>query len=421
MVAVSFENEVLQELERVLESPGLRDSVALKALLRHVVEKKLAGCENGLKEYALGLEVFHRSPDYDPRNDAIVRVQASSLRKKLAAYYENEGRAAALRIDLPRGGYVPRFLPGPTLCAARPPEPAPAKAKARFAWPAFALGVAAASLAFLGAIQWSRIGITSAPPGQAVWGTMPMAKRPIIVGMGMPLFYTGGDGVYLRDTHRNRPSAGSGDVLLQVERALGLRFRPHDDVYTGVGEALGAAKISRWLDRYGSAVEIANSRDLGPSDIAQKDLVVVSSMRFQTLLHEMDLPESFGFDETGSGQLRNLWPLPGEQEVYGTTDGAAGVSVTHALLSVFPGAARATRIIHVGGIHSWGTYGAVLFIVDEGHLRSLDERLARDPDNGPRGQRSGSFQVLLRIEGKNDKVRAVEYVTHKYLPEKRRK
>ena len=80
---VSNASSIHEELERILATRWLKDSHQLSALLRHVVEETLAGRTEGLKEYPLGLQVFHRPPDYDPRTDAIVRVQASLLRKRL--------------------------------------------------------------------------------------------------------------------------------------------------------------------------------------------------------------------------------------------------------------------------------------------------------------------------------------------------
>jgi TolB-like protein len=62
-----------------------------------------------LKEYNLGLEVFQRPPDYDPKIDPIVRVQARRLRSKLDEYYASEGADTSLVIHIPKGAYVPVF------------------------------------------------------------------------------------------------------------------------------------------------------------------------------------------------------------------------------------------------------------------------------------------------------------------------
>ena len=101
---------VRAELERVLASKGFQNAGRLSRLLRHVTEKTLAGSADQLKEYALGVDVFDRDASYDPRLDSIVRVEAGRLRSRLDDYYANGGVANEIRIDLPRGGYVPHFI-----------------------------------------------------------------------------------------------------------------------------------------------------------------------------------------------------------------------------------------------------------------------------------------------------------------------
>lgn len=102
-------DEVRAELERILCSHAIGGSDQLKRLLRLVVERTLNGRPELLKEYNLGLEVFQRPPDYDPKIDPIVRVQARRLRSKLDEYYASEGAYDSLVIQIPKGAYVSVF------------------------------------------------------------------------------------------------------------------------------------------------------------------------------------------------------------------------------------------------------------------------------------------------------------------------
>jgi adenylate cyclase len=77
--------------------------------LRYIVAETLAGRASGIKEQVLGLEVFDRGPDFNPRLDPIVRVQARNLRSRMAKYYEGPGQSDPIRIELPKGTYVPLF------------------------------------------------------------------------------------------------------------------------------------------------------------------------------------------------------------------------------------------------------------------------------------------------------------------------
>lgn len=97
------------QLERILASQTLAGSDQLKRLLRLTVERKINDQSELLKEYNLGLEVFQRPPDYDPKIDPIVRVQARRLRSKLDTYYAGEGSGDSLIIHIPRGAYIPAF------------------------------------------------------------------------------------------------------------------------------------------------------------------------------------------------------------------------------------------------------------------------------------------------------------------------
>ena len=108
------EAAVRSELERLLASASFRDSEILKRFLRYIVEHTLAGERDQLKEYRLGVDVFNRSASFDPRLDPIVRVTARRLRAKLREHYEDGGRGATVRIEVPKGGYAACFVQAPT-------------------------------------------------------------------------------------------------------------------------------------------------------------------------------------------------------------------------------------------------------------------------------------------------------------------
>lgn len=101
--------DIRAELDRILASKGFVSAGRVSRLLRHVVDKTLAGESDQLKEYSVGVEVFERDGAYDPRLDSIVRVEAGRLRSKLDEYYNGDGAVSDIRIALPRGGYSATF------------------------------------------------------------------------------------------------------------------------------------------------------------------------------------------------------------------------------------------------------------------------------------------------------------------------
>jgi TolB-like protein len=110
MAAGEIPAEVVQEhLERVLASPGFARNERLSRFLRFIAQEELNGRGRELKESLIGVEVFGRKPGFDPKQDSTVRSEAARLRARLAEYYDDEGKSDTLVIELPKGGYIPRF------------------------------------------------------------------------------------------------------------------------------------------------------------------------------------------------------------------------------------------------------------------------------------------------------------------------
>lgn len=119
-----------KHLDQTLASPLFRKAERQARFLRYVVDTALEDPEALIKEFDIGIAVYDRRDDYDPRADPIVRVEAARLRARLREHYEVTP-PAEVKIDLPKGGYVPKFtfLNTPVTPAEEmAPQPVPAKA-----------------------------------------------------------------------------------------------------------------------------------------------------------------------------------------------------------------------------------------------------------------------------------------------------
>ena len=94
---------VRDHLRRILASPAFSGSKRCQQFLELVIENALAGDYDGLRERMIGVEIFGRPIDYETATDAIVRVKANEVRKRLAQYYLEAGSESPVRIDLPSG------------------------------------------------------------------------------------------------------------------------------------------------------------------------------------------------------------------------------------------------------------------------------------------------------------------------------
>ena len=101
------------QLKEILASNAFSGSKRAQDFLQLIIEHALAGRYDHLRERMIGAEMFGRPINYDTANDAVVRVKATEVRKKLTQYYQELARPATVRIELPPGSYVPQFLWAP--------------------------------------------------------------------------------------------------------------------------------------------------------------------------------------------------------------------------------------------------------------------------------------------------------------------
>jgi TolB-like protein/tetratricopeptide (TPR) repeat protein len=102
-------SSIRAELARILESRTFHGAEAQRKFLRYVVESVVDHTSAHIKEVAIGIDVFDRGNQFDPRIDTIVRVEARKLRTRLNRYYETEGAGDSIRILFPARGYTPSF------------------------------------------------------------------------------------------------------------------------------------------------------------------------------------------------------------------------------------------------------------------------------------------------------------------------
>ena len=97
------------EVQAVLASRAFRHAEQLSRLLEYICEKALLGAAESLTEYTIAVDVFGKPEGFRENRDSSVRVDVHRLRKRLAAFYGQEGVDHQLRIVIPPGSYVPEF------------------------------------------------------------------------------------------------------------------------------------------------------------------------------------------------------------------------------------------------------------------------------------------------------------------------
>ena len=101
--------ERMKLVERIAASEGLRKASRLREFLLYVCSQVLERGASVIHEQEIGEVVFGRPRSYDTNVDNIVRVNATSLRKRLEHYFATEGATEEMILEIPRGSYIPTF------------------------------------------------------------------------------------------------------------------------------------------------------------------------------------------------------------------------------------------------------------------------------------------------------------------------
>ncbi len=395
------EPEVRAEIERVCGSEGFRRSEQCKRFLTYVCDRALQGNVAQVNEYSIGVDVFRRPVGYSPAEDGVVRRQAHILRRKLEAYYANEGRADRLRIEIPVGRYAPVFRFQETADRSE----APAR---RGPWKVVALVAGAVVLAGVSYMAGRR-SIPPPPPVpkpvEEIWGpwfrdpaglTLCFANSRVAIVHNVP-------DPKLRDSHPEhfRPDA-------EAERGLrqffgfppgGYLFYRPSELKTGVAESIAAVNLAQMFGRFGVPVRSKESRLLNWGDLRNGNFILLGHNEanpwVDKLLHAYPfrLGDSLGIRR----HIENTKPAAGEKPTYFKEAAATSVDpvVEYGLISMLPGVDDRHLLLLVTGLDGQASQMASEFLSQPARLEQVVGRLrsAAPAHRGP-----WHFQFVLRAE-----------------------
>jgi hypothetical protein len=419
--------EMRDQLGRILQSPHFSKARKKSRFLEFVCEQALLGNADKLNEYVIGVDIYERGADFNPQDDAIVRVQAHEIRKALKDYYSEDGRDDLWRIDLPAGAYVPIF----TRLSETPPgapgtKPAPILPRDAIWRNRLVLALSVACILLAGLFVRERLAARhfgfqrSGLPEAAAWfwqPFLPPAEPPLVVIPVHPL---------LRAAHEgdSPATAATGHVIAKEElpefrdtihfRELKeFRFVANTTDFTAVGETLGLLNLFELFARAGQKVQLKAGRLVDFELIKRGNAVLLGgnqSWSGRIFLY----PEGFAFR---AGVISNKAPRAGEQSVYRPEFDPVTNSLRrdYALVLMLPNDQRDRRILLVYGIYTQGSQAAIEYITNTERLAELRQALVSlTPDHRtvPR-----FFQVLLTTTVENYVPGKVSLVSARVVPE----
>ena len=433
---------LLLHLKEVMDGAAFKSSFRSGQFLRYIVEQAIAGHFDSLKERVIGVELFGRPPSYDTGDDAIVRVTASDVRRRLLQHYGRYGSASEYRISLPVGSYIPEFTCN-FVAKTRPAEaeanhipaaaaqhieasliPLPSTAirsdqataqpqdtqadgpfgsirpsmRRRYAWLSIGVAIALFILGGYALYFWTRPAVFSLQPVRFnPWVAFFSSARPTQIITSDPNIveiqgFTGGQ-ITVSDYANHNYFAGPNKLTPEQDNFCRIILRGDKAATVDTQIAVTIAQLAQSSSR---RVRVRGARGIRLSDLRTEDnFVLLGSPRSNPWsgLFDDQLDFQFVFDKALKQEfIRNIHPRAGEQANYIPTAPGWATGQSYAIIAVVRNPDQNGNVLLLGGADVEGTEAAGELITDPGRLSSGMKKCGLQL-SGPLHH----FEMLLRL------------------------
>jgi hypothetical protein len=397
-------------LSRVIASSYFSKSERLCSLLVYICDLALNGLTGNISEQKIGGAVFGRPEDYDSANDGILRTQVSRLRQKLEFYFDGEGVDEPIKIVIPRGGYVPFFVPRtlsdystpvaspvpfaePAISSAEPHQVEIGRSRSLIiAWSLVGALVAAVLILLL----WDTGAFTRAQPAHMAahpfWSQIFTSdQQTMFVPADSSLVIWQGSmkrdiglAEYLSADYRT--AAATTTTPLQQEANVVARGR-----YTSMIDLEMTQFFSQILQAQKTKLEVRYARDLRPNDLKQGNIILSGAPEANpwVQLFEHDMNFVFSYDRPHqASSVRNRLPREGEPREWNSNPNDEQHHV-FGVVAYLPNLGENGNVLILEGTSMAGTECALDFVSDDSQLLPFLKQIRRSDGKLPH------FEVVL--------------------------
>ena len=390
---------IREHVGEILTSPAFKGSRRGQELLKHIIEKALSGQFEDLKERILGVELFGRRPAYDTTEDAVVRVAACDVRKRLTNFYTEAGSGCEVRIELPPGCYIPEFH-----CSTREASVVEATPLAAtkllvpgrtWRWFVYRFLLAGAVAALFWLVMRGEISVIQAARPILPWSGIFQHDKAVQVVLSDPDIAAVqnilGTNLSVSDyaNHRYLPDTG---ISPEVQRA----FRGYRGANVASVDTMIALNISDLARAASSHMKIHTARSMNLPDLKVDDnFIVLGSPRSNpwARLFEDQLDFVFEYDEAGKQEIvRDRRPGRGESAAYIPTARGFGTGSAYGIIGFVGNPGQAGEALLLAGSNAEATEAAGRLATNLPQLGSALKNCGLDPRGAKR-----HFEILLRV------------------------
>jgi hypothetical protein len=394
-----------QLIHRVLASRHFTKAPLLSAFLSYVCTRALHDGVSRISEQEIGVSVFGREQGYDSREDNIVRNYARQLRRRLDDYFSTDGRDETLRLEIPKGGYIPLFTlrRGEFLEPEIEQRPSPNDevlplregiSSGQFQSQSLRVAALAVCLALLSLSGVAFYRTQHSKGSSATMSRMtPLWKQLFVPNKDTFLVPADTGFVTLQDMQKRTISLTEYESWSSVEQpgpsfVSNLKTRK----YTSVVDLDMVSRLEHLPETVPEHCLIRTARSLTIEDIKDGNLILLGSIYSIPWIEMIQKDLNFRFiyrpSETHFAWIENLDPSPGEAATYASSWNGP-FEKTYAVIAFIPNLNKIGHILLVQGLGGAGTEAADNLILREGGLDEVLDK-ARRPDGT-----IGSFEALL--------------------------
>jgi hypothetical protein len=397
--AIEFEGDMRWELvQRVIESPHLIGSARLRDFLLHVTACAIRETPEDATEQQIGIRVFQRSPGFNSSDDSIVRSQARLLRLKLSAYFNAEGASEPLIIEIPKGHYLPVFLPSQRATSAIeiPGEDSTKEALApirveeardvllsgptrmrRTERPRGWLALAGVGLALLLCLslavvfRWQRQ-TAAAKPLKQLWSPFLVGDPPLVI-------------------YSNALFVGDAKSGMRYAANDGSDGQPAElvDNYTGIGELISVHELTRMFDYQRAEFVLKRSPLVTWDEARSRNLIFIGSVAENASLKLLPSTQDFTLTATADAAgIVNHHPRQGEPQVYLRPEHP--LTKDYAIVALLPGVQPDHKMFVFSGLTTLGTQAAMEYALEPDTVAELMRQVSF-------GKQIHNFEALLEV------------------------
>jgi hypothetical protein len=406
---------VVRELPLILGSSFFRSSKRSQQFLNYVVQYRLDGHLEPLKERTIGSDLFNRPAGYATGDDSVVRVQAGEVRRRLEQYYQAPPSESRVRIELPLGSYAPEFrwsanaVPHPVpaknsaLAVASRPEPVlPHVQEVEFLAPVpdrrrRNRWIAALSISIILALALAGLLIYRAnTPTLALnrfWSPIFASSKPLLICLPKPISYRPSIDLY------NRSANTPGEFDSEVDR---MNARPHlkpddklvwgdmieyGDLGVGKGDVAAAIRLSSLLGRIGKDSEVRIGNEYSSEDLRTSPAIIIGAfsnrwtMEMTSNLHFAFKEDHAVFSIQEQGPQGRRW--------YADINRSGQIVVDYGVVTRLVNSSTGQFVVAIAGITSDGSEAAA-------EIACSPEGLEKALRNAPPDWKHKNVQILVK-------------------------